>query len=101
MAYSSDLSTLEYKIIEPFLPIRLITRKREISYHSILNGIFYQLKNGCTWRDLPKDLPKWQTTYYYFNTWKKEGRFDMILEQLAKQDRLRVGKKRYSDFIDM
>jgi hypothetical protein len=22
-----------------------------------LDGIFYQLKNGCNWQDLPKDLP--------------------------------------------
>nr|WP_322734495.1 transposase [Nostoc sp. DedVER02]MDZ7989521.1 transposase [Nostoc sp. DedVER02] len=23
----------------------------------MLDGIFYQLKNGCNWCDLPRDLP--------------------------------------------
>jgi|688.fasta_scaffold2658334_1 transposase len=93
MAYSSDLKPQEYELIQPYLPKKLQTKKREISYHSILNGMFYQLKNGCTWRDLPKDLPKWQTVYYYFNTWKEEGRWGLILEELAKKNRIKVGKK--------
>jgi transposase len=36
---------------------------REVSYYSIVNGIFYQLKKGCTWRV----LPKWQAVCDYFN----------------------------------
>jgi putative transposase len=94
MAYSSDLKPQEYELIQSYLPKKLETRKREVSYLSILNGIFYQLKNGCTWRDLPKDLPKWQTVYHYFNTWKQEGRWEIILEELIKQNRNLVGKKR-------
>ncbi|WP_424407073.1 transposase [Microcoleus sp.] len=27
----------------------------------ILDGIFYLLKNGCNWEDLPKDLPPYST----------------------------------------
>ncbi|WP_353806939.1 transposase [Microcystis sp. M_QC_C_20170808_M3Col] len=27
----------------------------------MLDGIFYQLKNGCNWPDLPKDFPPYST----------------------------------------
>ncbi|WP_373542065.1 transposase [Chamaesiphon sp.] len=33
---------------------------------SVLNGIFYVLTQGCTWRNLPGDFPVWQTVYTYF-----------------------------------
>lgn len=96
MAYSSDLTEAEYELIVQYLPNKMVTKKREISYHSILNGIFYQLKNSCTWRDLPKDLPKWQTVYHYFRTWKQEGYWEDILKALTDKERLRIGKKNHS-----
>jgi transposase len=33
---------------------------------AVVNGIFYVLKNGCGWRDVPADLPLRSTGYYYF-----------------------------------
>ena len=38
------------------------------------------LKTGCQWRMLPKDFPKWQLVYYYFNKWKLEG----VIEEIHK-----------------
>jgi len=32
----------------------------------ILNGIFYQLKNGCNWGDLPNDLPPSSTVLWHY-----------------------------------
>ncbi|WP_347179057.1 transposase [Roseofilum casamattae] len=29
------------------------------------HGIFYRLKNGCNWEDLPKDLPSYSTVYWH------------------------------------
>ena len=58
MAYTTDLTKAEFKIIEPLLPKTFIqTRPPKWSKHEILNGIFYQLVNACRWVDLPKDLP--------------------------------------------
>jgi len=39
----------------------------------VLNGIFYVNKGGIQWRMLPHEFPKWQTVYYYYNTWRKAG----------------------------
>ncbi|MBN3945622.1 MAG: transposase [Nostoc sp. NMS7] len=34
----------------------------------IFNGILYQLKNGCNWQDLPKDLPPYSTVYWHLHS---------------------------------
>jgi transposase len=34
----------------------------------IIDGIFYQLKNGCNWEDLPKDLPPYSTVYWHVHS---------------------------------
>ncbi|AMR25662.1 hypothetical protein A0257_15190 [Hymenobacter psoromatis] len=44
----------------------------------VFNGILYVLKNGCGWRDIPGDFPPWQTVYFYFGKWEKEGLFESI-----------------------
>ena len=61
MPYQSSLGDEEWKILEPLLPKLLPpkkqTRPSNWSKREILDGIFYQLKNGCNWQDLPKNLP--------------------------------------------
>jgi transposase len=59
MGYSSDLTDKEWEIIEPLiLSQKKKTRPLAWTKRQLLNGIFYQLKNGCNWCDLPRDLPK-------------------------------------------
>ncbi|WP_199192400.1 transposase [Chlorogloea sp. CCALA 695] len=60
MPYSSSLTDKEWEIIEPLLPKKKKTRPSLWTKRQILDGIFYQLKNGCNWCDLPKDLPPTQ-----------------------------------------
>ena len=47
MAYTTDLTQKEYQILQPLLPVKSITRPPIWTKHQILNGIFYQLVNGC------------------------------------------------------
>jgi Putative transposase of IS4/5 family (DUF4096) len=56
MGYSSDVTDREWEIIEPLLPQKKKTRPPVRTKRQILNGIFYQLKNGCNWADLPAIL---------------------------------------------
>ena len=41
---------------------------RSVDRREVLNGILYVLRNGCTWRALPHDLPPWGTGWWYFRT---------------------------------
>jgi transposase len=57
MKYSSSLTDAEWEILEPLLPQILPQKKRtrpcDWTKREILDGILYQLKNGCNWEDLP------------------------------------------------
>ena len=57
MPYSSSLTDKEWEIIEPLLPKKKRTKPPTWSKREILDGVLYQLKNGCNWCDLPKDFP--------------------------------------------
>ncbi|MDZ8086050.1 MAG: transposase [Nostoc sp. DedQUE12b] len=57
MPYSSSLIDKEWAIIEPLLPQKKQTRPPKWTKRQILDGIFYQLKNGehCLMR-LPSSI---------------------------------------------
>ena len=65
--YPSDLTDKEWEVLEPPLPKpRKPGRPRKYPLREILNGIFYVLRSGCSWRMMSKDLPHWKTVYPYF-----------------------------------
>jgi len=82
MVYSSSLSDQEWEIIKPLLPQKMKTRPPKWSKREILDGIFYQLKNGCNWGDLPRDLPPYSTVFWYYQQWREEGVIDQIMNKL-------------------
>ena len=48
----------------------------------ILNAIFWLLRTGAPWRDLPERYGPWQSAYHWFNRWRREGTWDRMLEAL-------------------
>ena len=51
----------------------------------VLNGIFYVLRTGSPWRDLPERYGPYTTVYNRFNRWAKAGVWLRIFESLAAQ----------------
>lgn len=94
MAYSSSLSDQEWKLIEPLLPQKKQTRPPLWSKRQILDGIFYQLKNGCNWCDLPRDLPPYSTVFWYYKQWRETGVLDEIMDKLHGKVREQAQKNR-------
>lgn len=80
--YSSSLSDKEWAIIEPLLPLKKRTRPPKWTKRQILDGIFYQLKNGCNWGDLPKDFPPYSTVFWNYKQWRSEGVIEKIMKAL-------------------
>ena len=64
MPYVSSLTDSEWEILEPLLVEILAPKKRtrraNWTKRDIIDGIFYQFKNGCNWQDLPLDLPPYK-----------------------------------------
>jgi putative transposase len=101
--YSSDLTEREWEVIRPLLPPQRQGRgrKRQVDEREILNGIFYQLHNGCIWSDLPKDLPAWQTVYKYFRRWQRQGVWQQIHDQLRQRLRVSVGRNSHVQAVSI
>ena len=49
-----------------------------------LNGVFWVLRTGAPWRDLPPDYGNWKNTHRRFCRWRDSGRWEKILEALAQ-----------------
>lgn len=93
MPYSSSLTDEEWVIIEPLLPKKKRTKPPKWTKREILDGVLYQLKNGCNWCDLPKDLPPYSTVFWHYKQWRDEGVIEKIRDVLHGQLRQKVKKK--------
>lgn len=93
MPYSSSLTDKEWEIIEPLLPKKKRTKPPTWSKREILDGVLYQLKNGCNWCDLPKDLPPYSTVFWHYKQWRAEKVIERIRDALHEQVRQQVKKK--------
>jgi putative transposase len=60
----------------------------------LVNAIFYVVKTGCQWRNLPTDFPSWGTTYHYYRLWKRNGLWAAIHTHLRETVRLAEGRNR-------
>ena len=94
LRYQSDVTDEEWRVIEPYLPpAKGIGRPRGWPLREIVNGIFYVMRSGCPWRQLPKDLPPWSTVYRWFAAWRDACLFEKINHALVITDRERVGRE--------
>src|SRR5438270_4435277 len=84
-----DLSDDHWSLVLPFIPQSTARTGRPPSDPRLmLNGIFWILGTGATWRDLPERYGPWQTVYDHFRNWRKGGVFASVVGALqVKLDR--------------
>jgi putative transposase len=93
--YPTDLSDQEWALIQPYVPkARRGGRPEAYPKREILNGIFYLLRTGCSWRMLPHDLPPWRIVYHYFRTWRQDSTWHVMHDLLRGDVRVAEGKQR-------
>src|SRR5262245_2807465 len=78
-----DLTEFEWKIIQPLLPDKPRGVPR-VDDRRVLNGIFYQLRSGSPWADLPERYGPYTTVYNRFNRWRKAGIWDKLMDAIVK-----------------
>lgn len=64
------LTDSQWQVMKASLPIQ---RKRKHDLRDVVDGIFWMLRTGSQWRNLPEKFPKWQSVYYYFRKWQRSG----------------------------
>jgi transposase len=78
-----DLTDFEWRVIEPLLPNKPRGVPR-VDDRRVLNGIFWILRSGSPWRDLPERYGSYTTAYNRFNRWRKAGIWDKLMDAVIK-----------------
>jgi transposase len=77
-----ELSDCECGVIKPMLPNKPRGIPR-VDDRRVLNGIFWVLRSGAPWRDLPEIYGPRTTCYNRFVRWRRAVVWDQIMEALT------------------
>ena len=91
--YPSDLTKHERENILHHLPKRGNPHRRKWKWKTILNALFYVLRTGCQWRQLPDTFPPWRTIYGYHRWLCTAGVWEKLNTEFRVCLRLREGRK--------
>ena len=97
-SYPSDITREEFAVIEADLAAaKKQTKPRSYELYDIYCAVLYLIKEGCSWRALPHDFPKWEDVYYHFRLWSEPGEdgeslLDKVLRKLVGAEREKNGR---------
>jgi transposase len=77
-----ELNDFEWTAISPMLPNKP-SGVRRVDGRRVLNGIFWVLRSGVPWRDLPKEHGPYTACYNRFVRWRRAGVGDQIMDALT------------------
>ena len=78
-----ELSDREWEVIKPQLPNKPRGVPR-VDDRRVLNGIFWVLRSGAPWADLPERYGPRTTVYNRFNRWRKAGVWDRLMDAIVE-----------------
>ena len=92
--YSSDLTDQEWSVIHQEITKNQGKRGRPPpkDARQMWNALFYITKNGCYWRDLPKDFGHWKRIYNYFSRLKHRGVIKALKDRIHRDVRQKEGR---------
>src|SRR5271155_2997598 len=78
-----ELTDFEWSVIAPLLPDkpRGVPRADD---RTVLNGIYWRLRTGSPWADIPERYGPSTTCYNRFVRWRKLGVWDAIFDAVSK-----------------
>jgi transposase len=77
-----ELADYEWVAIKPMLPNKPRGVPR-VNDRRVLSGIFWVLRSGAPWRDLPDHFGPYTTCYNRFVRWRRAGVWGRIIDALA------------------
>lgn len=93
--YPSSASTdAQWAMIAPLLPgPNTAGRPVKHDLRLLLDAAFYLVKNGCTWRELPREFPPRSTVFDWFTRWVRTGVWVAVHDALVDLVRVRAGRR--------
>ena len=77
-----DLTDFEWSVIQPLLPNKPRGVPR-VDDRRVLDGIFWRLRTGAPWADIPARYGPHTTCVNRFNRWRKAAVWDCLLEAVS------------------
>ena len=77
-----ELTDAEWAIIDPLLP-RKSRGVARVDDRRVLNGIFWRLRSGAPWADIPERYGPPTTCYNRFVRWRRAGIWDKLLQAVS------------------
>jgi len=103
--YPSDVTREQFDLIRHiFESARKITCPRKVDLYDIFCAILYIVKEGCTWRGLPHDFPRWGRVYRYFQMWGEttecgKSLFEQAMDELIMSERIIDGREAQTTMV--
>src|SRR5271168_949364 len=76
-----ELTEFEWKVVQPLLPNKPRGVPR-VDDRRVLNGIFWVLRSGSPWADVPERYGPPTTIYNRFKRWRKAGVWDRLMDAI-------------------
>ena len=98
-SYPSDITKKQFEIVRKDLEqATKSTHPRKYDLYDIFCAVLYLIKEGCSWRAIPHDFPKWENVRYHYDIWSKEddngiSLLDKVLRKLVEAERERQGRE--------
>jgi transposase len=77
-----ELTDAQFALLEPYLPPTGAVGRPWSDHRRVLNGLFWKLRTGAPWRDIPERYGPWQTIYDRFVWWRRNGTWNRLLVAL-------------------
>ena len=104
-SYPSDISKEQFENIRGDLTGgKKKTHPSTYDLYDIFCAVLYLLKEGCTWRAIPHDFPKWQNVRYHYDVWAAPDEngvsiLDHVLRKLVEAEREKNGREKQTTMI--
>lgn len=92
----NELSDSQWQFISIYFQKQ---KPKRLSIRSVVNAILYINVTGVQWRNLPSCYPKWESVYYYFSKWSKDGTFELIMKGLREENRENIGRDKTPSLV--
>lgn len=80
--YPSDLTDTQWEMIEEYF-----RQDKNSDHHkrTLINAVLYLIDNGCKWRAIPHDYPKWSTVHSFYYRARVSRLWERVLDALVKK----------------
>ena len=78
-----EITDFEWSVIQPLLPNKPRGVAR-VDDRKVLNGIFWRLRTGSPWADIPERYGPYTTCYNRYVRWRKAGVWDRLFAAVSR-----------------